>query len=593
MRGVVVSLEHCPHGGKVVAFALMAASAAWLASCASVDRPAHGDGETEALFVDRAAETGLAFVHFNGMSGEYYFIEPLAPGGALFDYDNDGDLDVYMIQGQMLGDKSVEETVFPPSEPPPLRDRLFRSDLVESGELRFVDVTSESGIVSTGYGMGVAAGDYDADGFVDLYVTNFGSNLLLRNNGDGTFTDTTRSSGAVEDRWSASAAFVDYDADGHLDLFVTNYVDFTVENPGKCYGETTARDYCGPLSYNAVPDRLFRNRGDGSFEDVTAASGIARAYGAGLGVVSSDFNGDGHVDFYVTNDDHPNQLWINRGDGRFDDDALLAGCALNASGQTEAGMGIDAADFDGDGDDDLFLTHLSGETNTLYLNDGSGVFEDRSVETRLASASRQFTGFGTGWFDYDNDGWLDLIVANGAVKKIEALAAQGDPYPLHEVNLLFKNRGDGSFEDVTSLAGEVFALSEVSRGAVIGDVDNDGDSDVLVLNNSGPPRLLINEIGNRKHWVGLQVMDTGGRRDAIGARVEIERGDGRLLLRQVRVAASYCSSNDPRLLIGLGDLPEIRAVRVTWPDGDREEWRDIAAGRYTVLVKGSGGGIDG
>jgi hypothetical protein len=577
----------------VAASVLLVVSASWLASCAPADRPAQGDVETDALFVDRAAETGLDFVHFNGMSGEFYFIEPLAPGGALFDYDNDGDLDVYIVQGQMLGDRSVEEAIFPPNESPPLRDRLFRNDLVETGELRFVDATDESGIASTGYGMGVAAGDYDADGFVDLYITDFESNLLLRNNGDGTFSDTTHASGAEEDRWSASAAFVDYDGDGHLDLFITNYVDFTVADPGRCYGETTAIDYCGPLSYKAVPDRLFRNRGDGSFEDVTAVSGIARAYGAGLGVVSSDFNGDGLVDFYVANDDHPNQLWINRGDGRFDNEALFAGCALNASGQTEAGMGIVAADFDGDGDDDLFLTHLSGETNTLYVNDGSGVFEDRSVETRLASASRPFTGFGTGWLDFDNDGWLDLIVANGAVKKIEALAAQGDPHPLHETNLLFRNRGDGSFEDVTSRAGEVFALSEVSRAAVIGDVDNDGDSDVLLLNNSGPPRLLINEIGSRKHWVGLQVMEGDGRLHAIGARVEVEKADGTRLQRQVRVAAGYCSSNDPRLLVGLGDQPEIRAVRVTWPDGDREAWRDVAADRYTVLVKGSGGAADG
>ena len=533
------------------------------------------------LLVDRAEATGLDFRHFNGMSGEYYFAEPLGSGAALFDYDGDGDLDAYLVQGAMLGDRASSEATFPPEEPTP-RDRLFRNELVESGALRFSDVTAEAGIDSTGYGMGVIAGDYDGDGDVDLYVTNYGPNLLLRNEGDGTFTDQTRASGAVDDRWNASAAFADSDGDGDLDLFLTAYVDFSLSNPGLCRAESTARDYCGPKSYRALPDRFFRNLGNGRFEDVTAESGIASVYGAGLGVIASDLDGDGRVDFYVANDDDPNQLWLNRGDGRFEETALLAGCALDAAGETEAGMGVDAGDFDGDGDDDLFMTHLTGETNTLYVNDGSGVFEDRTRKAKLNVASRAFTGFGTAWVDLDGDGRLDLFVANGAVKVLAELARRGDPYPLHQVNQLFLNLGDGTFRDGSD---RIEPLSEVSRGAAFGDVDNDGDTDVLVTNNSGPARLLVNGAGNLNPWLGLRV--------ALGARVEVALEDGRVLARQAQSAGSYASSNDPRVLVGLGRSGAVRRVRVLWPDGAREEWTGLESGRYHDLIRGEGAAIDG
>jgi len=561
------------------------------------DTPATGPSSREPLsnpstgevaFVDRTGEAGIDFHHFNGMSGELYIAEIMGPGCALFDYDNDGDLDALLLQGHMLGNKSLDEASFPPQAELPLRDRLFRNELTESGELRFVDVTDEAGIDSRGYGMGIAVGDYDSDGWIDLYITNLGPNLFLRNNRDGTFSNVTDETGTDDDRWSAGAAFVDYDSDGHPDLFVTNYVDFTPATHKECFANTGTLDYCGPMSYTPYPDRLFRNRGDGTFSDVTAVSQIARKYGAGLGIVCSDFNDDGRVDLYVANDFHANQLWIYRGDGTFADEGLVSGCAFNMSGRVESSMGIDVADFDGDGDEDLFITHLNTETNTVYLNDGNGVFDDYSIDTGLGVPSRNFTGFGTAFVDYDNDGWLDVFVANGAARILYDLADAGDPHPVHQRNQLFKNTGDGRFEDVTDRAGEAFAISEVSRGVAVGDVDNDGDPDVLITNNNGPARLLVNEVGNRNHWMGLRVVDATGVRDGIGARVEVVRQDGSSLWRSVRVASSYCSSRDPRVLVGLGEHPEVRAIRIHWPDAVVEEWTGTGVDRYTVLVRGSG-----
>jgi hypothetical protein len=365
-------------------------------------------------------------------------------------------------------------------------------------------------------------------------------------------------------------------------------VDFTFANHKRCFSETSALDYCGPTSYAPVPDRLLRNRGDGTFDDVTASAQIARAYGAGLGLVCTDFDGDGWTDVYVANDDHPNQLWINQRDGTFRDAALLAGCALNLDGETESSMGIDAGDFDRDGDADLFMTHLTDETNTLYRNDGKAMFEDYTVQAGLAPGSRRYTGFGTAWLDFDNDGWLDVLVANGAVKTIEALARAGDPYPLHQRNQLFRNRGDGSFEEISDRAGEAFRVSEVSRGAAFGDIDNDGDTDVLLMNNSGRARLLVNELGAGRSWLGLRMTDAEARFDLLGTRVDVIREDGERLRRTVRPAASYCSSNDPRILVGLGSASTVRAVQARWPDGRVEQWTDIPINRYTTLRRGTG-----
>ena len=538
------------------------------------------------IFTDRAQDLGLVFTHFNGMSGRRYLAEIIGPGGALFDYDADGDLDAYLVQGASIGEGREEDNS--PSGGPP-SDRLFRNQLGESGGLRFADVTAAAGIAAAGYGMGVAAGDFTNDGLPDVYVTNFGANQMLRNNGDGTFTDITEAASADDRRWSTSAAFVDYDGDGWLDLYVGNYVDFSPAVHKSCYSPAGAVDYCGPLTYQPYPDRLLRNRGDGGFEDVSASSRIATAYGGALGVIAADFSGDGQPDIYVANDGMANQLWVNQGDGRFENQALLSGTAFNAQGSPEGSMGIDAGDVDGDGDDDLFMTHLAEETNTLYRNQGGAFFEDDTIEAGLGAPSRGFTGFGTAYLDYDNDGWLDLLVVNGAVRVIEALVQAGDPLPLHQTNQLFRNRGKGRFEEVSSAAGAVFALSEVSRGAAFGDVDNDGDTDVLVLNNSGPARLLVNNVGQHNAYLGFRLVGDGGG-DQYGARIGCTLADGRTLWRRVRADGSYCSSNDPRVLFGLGAAAKVRRLEVLWPDGAREGWDggDYALNRYYTLERGSG-----
>lgn len=543
------------------------------------------------LFSESAEATGLDFVHFNGMSGEYYMIENLGGGGALFDYDNDGDLDVFLVQGAMLGPKTLADALFPPRPGEPLMDRLYRNDLVVHGDgtrtVRFVDVTAKSGLRSFGYGMGVTAGDIDNDGWVDLYINNFGANELWRNNGDGTFSDITKEAGVGEERLSVSSAFVDYDRDGWLDLYVSNYVNFTPEKNRICHAPNGSRDYCSPLIYDPEPDRLYHNRGDGTYDDVTAKAGITREFGAALGVVVADFNRDGWPDIYVANDGMVNQLWTNRKDGTFMDEALLSGTAVNMEGAPEASMGVDAADVDDDGDEDLFMTHLLGETNTIYINNGQGWFEDRTVSTGLAAPSQGYTSFGTAWLDYDNDGWLDLLIANGGVNNFLSLVLQNDPYPLHQTNQLFANRGGGRFEEVTNKAGKVFALSEVSRGVACGDVDNDGDADVLLVNNNGRVRLLVNNVGSSKHWLGLRLVESTGR-DALGARVQVNRPKGSPHWRRARADGSYASANDPRVLIGLGDSPQISSVRIYWPSGRVEEWSDLAADRYTTLHEGEG-----
>jgi hypothetical protein len=537
-------------------------------------------------FTEVAGEVGLDFVHFNGMSGEHYYPEVVGPGCALLDYDNDGDLDVYLVQGAMLGEgKTPADALFPPAPGRHLGDRLYRNDLEVHADgtrsLRFTDVTATARITKGGYGIGVAAGDYDNDGFTDLYVTAFGSNRLLRNSGNGTFNDVTRGAGVDDRRLSVSAAFVDFDRDGWLDLYVVNHVDFALASHRTCTGEGGRSDYCATSTYRPVPGSLFRNRGNGTFEDVSGRSGINRAFGAGLGVVVADFDGDAWPDLYVANDGTPNQLWMNRRDGTFREEAFLAGAAVNMDGAAEASMGVDAADFDGDGDEDLFMTHDVKETNTLYINDGSGWFEDRSLATGVGNPSFAYTAFGTAWMDYDNDGWLDLFIANGAVRRVAGRPA-GGPYPLDERNQLFRNLGGGNLVEVTDGAGPAFDLSEVGRGAAFGDIDNDGDADVLVANNSGPVRLYRNDVGSRKHWLGLRLLDPSGR-DALGARVAVTLADGRTLWRRARADGSYASANDPRVLVGLGDAQGVQRVAVHWPDGSVQTFGGLAMDRYHTL----------
>ena len=558
-------------------------------------------------FSERAVESGLDFVHFNGAAGQVYFPEIMTGGVGLLDYDNDGDLDAYFVQAQMLGGSSgTGEALFPPPGPLPLSGSLYRNDLSIQTDgsrlLRFTEVTGESGLKVDGYGMGVAAGDINNDGWVDLYLTHFGPNQLFLNNGDGTFTNISQQSGTDDPQWSVSAAFVDYDRDGWLDLFVANYVSYNVDTSRTCTTVSGAPDYCSPQVYPSQPDRLYRNLGDGTFADVTATALVGGEFGPGLGVTSADFNGDGWLDIYVANDGEENQLWVNQRDGRFRNDGVLSGTSVNAEGQREAGMGVDAGDLDGDGDEDLFVTHLSTETNTVYLNDGTGLFVDRSASSGLGPPTLMSTGFGTAWIDIDNDGWLDNLVVNGAVgvtrnwlppetrPLVEGVEERNEVYPYGQPNQLFRNVGDVQFEDVTNRAGETFGLPEVSRGAAVGDVDNDGDIDVVVTNTSGPVRLFINDIRNRNHWLGLSLVGAAsvGGRHMLGARVEINQVDGPTLWRRVHTDGSYASAHDPRVLFGLGTSSEAVSVRVLWPDGREETWADVSVDRWVSLQQDSG-----
>jgi len=393
----------------------------------------------------------------------------------------------------------------------------------------------------------------------------------------------TKESGTDDPRWSTSASFFDYDRDGWLDLMVVNYADFSVANSPNCYAATTAKDYCTPRVFRAPGNRLFHNKGNGVFEDVTVPAGVSKDFGHGLGIVTADFNNDGWIDIYVANDGDQSQLWINQKNGTFVNDALLAGAAVNRNGQTEAGMGVDAGDFDGNGTDDVFVTHLMDETNTLFVNSGNAVFEDRTREAGLGTPGRRFTGFGTFFFDYDNDGWLDLFVANGAVQLLPELVRQKNPFPLGQPNQLFHNNGKGSFVEIMDQA-ELQPL-EVSRGATLGDVDNDGDTDVLVTNNNGPVRLLLNQVGGQNHWLGLRLVGKSGR-DMLGAQVEIVVDEKNTLRRRVRTDGSYLSGNDPRVLVGLGQASKIKAVRVVWPGGAVEERKDVVVDQYTTLKEG-------
>ena len=566
----------------------LAAVLALAVACAEAPDGGEGDSRSRTSpLVPALGEAGLPFEHYNGMTGANFFVEMMGPGAAFFDADGDGDLDVFFPQGEPLGEGAR------PVDVPGAR--FFVNQLVESGRLAWLDRSQASGLAVAGYGLGVAVGDIDNDGDPDLYVTAFGPNRLFLNDGAGRFEEAPEAGGAQDERWSASASFFDYDRDGWLDLYVTNYVDFALHRPKSCSGPSGRPDYCSPNSYRGEPDSLFRNRGDGTFEDVTVKAGIARQYGNGLGVVAVDLDRDGWLDLYVANDLEPNIFWRNQGDGTFLDEAMLFGLAVNAEGKAEAGMGVVAADFDNDGDDDVFLTHLTGESNTMYRNQARSLFLDATQSVGLAVPSVGFTGFGVVAADFDSDSRLDLAVANGAVTVVEEQALAGEPYPLLMPNRLYLQTTDG-FEDLELSVG---AEPRVSRGLVLGDVDNDGAVDLLVVNNDGPAELLLNR-AQPKRWIGFRALrNLGGvHRDAPGAlvRLHVPAADGavRPLVRRVTVDSSYLSAHDPRVLFGLdadwvGDLTEL-VVEVCWRGGEEgcERWNGVAPGGYRDLVEGSG-----
>jgi hypothetical protein len=564
--------------------AVSLAAASWLSSAASPTPPA-----SDPVFEEVAERTGLAFVHVNGASGNDTLAEIMGSGAALFDFDGDGDLDVYLVQGGAL-DPGPSEARVPPGGPRRPTGRLFRNDLVVKADgtrtLRFTDVTEKAGLAFEGYCMGAATGDFDNDGHVDLYVTCLGPNHLFRNRGDGTFEDVTKKANADDNRWSTSAAFVDYDRDGFLDLYVANYVDFESDPKRLCLSASSARDYCGPQAYRPVPHRLLHNERNGTFRDVTQASGVGRDRGSGLGVVAADFDGDGWPDLFVANDGNPNFLFINQRDGTFQNDALMAGVAVNVMGRAMAGMGVDAGDFLGDGREHLFVTNIMQDAAVLFVNEGDGLFSDRTITAGLVPGTLGRTGFGTRWFDWDNDGWLDFAVMNGAVLKLPEQVRAGDPLPLRQKRSLFRNTGHGSFTDASGLAGSVFGFPEVGRGLALGDLDNDGGVDLLVTNNGGPARLFRNRVGSRNRWFGLRLLTASGR-DALGARVEVQRPGAPSLWRRAHTDGSYMSAGDPRIVVGLGPKGISTGLRVIWPGGRTESWPPPPPGRYSTLREGA------
>ena len=528
--------------------------------------------------LERAHETGLDFRHDNGMRGKLYIVEVMGSGAALFDCDGDGDLDVLLRQAGPA-DHSGRET-----------DRLFRNDLRPGHPetLHFTDVTAGSGFDRPAVGMGVAVGDYDGDGRPDVYLTNYGPNRLLRNLGGCRFEDVTQKAGAEHDGWSVPATFFDYDGDGDLDLFYADYVDFSPSRPVTCRTASSRPDFCGPDAFGPLPVHLLRNDG-GRFVDVTAASGMAAVRGKALGAIAFDADGDGRPDLFVGNDAMDNELWMNRGEGRFAEEAAERGCAVNGRGARTGDMGISAADVDGDGDDDLVSTHINTEGVSFWINDGAGNFNDLAAPAGMLLATRSHTGFGAVWLDVDNDGRLDLYLANGAVRLLEEEAAAGDPLPLHEPDQLFRNLDSGRFAEISADAGPYFSASEVGRGVAAGDVDNDGDTDLVVSNSGGPARLLLDVHGQDRAWVGLRVLGRPGGRDALGARVELLLGDGRRMVRRAHTDGGYASAGDPRVLFGLGDGKDApTAVVVSWPDGRRETFPPPPLRTYSELVEGTG-----
>ncbi len=535
----------------------------------SATPPTNASASAQPWFEDITERAGIRFVHRSGHREKFYLPEIMGGGAALFDMDNDGYLDLYLVQsGQLFAPGDKEDG-----------NRLYRN----RGDGTFEDVTAGSGSAAAGYGMGVAAGDFDNDGNVDLYVTNVGGNVLLKGDGHGHFTDVTAHAGVAGSGWSTSAAFLDYDGDGALDLFVVHYLNWQPSAEVECYSLTGVPDYCSPRTYDLPSSStLYHNNGNGTFTDVTDRAGLRAAVGNGLGVVAGDVDGDGRIDVVVANDGTPNQLWMNRGGGRFEDAALTWGCAVDLDGKPKAGMGVHLADVDGDGNLDLLVVNLDGESDSFYRNEKT-FFRDDTVSAGLRTVSRPFTRFGAAMLDFDNDGLIDIYEANGRVGRQSELFSS-DPYA--EPNLLFRGVPGPRFEEVTPRGGTRTLLVGTSRAAAFGDIDNDGATDIVVMNRDGRPSLLHNVVSGRGRWAMLRVLDEHGR-DALGAELTMMVGS-RVVRRDVRAAYSYLSSNDPRVHVGLGTETAAHDVRVRWPNGTRERFGDVAADTITVLRRGAG-----
>jgi hypothetical protein len=528
-------------------------------------------------FENVAKSVGMTFTHVNGASPEKYLVETMGSGAAFLDYDNDGWIDLFVVDGGSIAAAGKSAA----------QHRLYHNE----GKGIFKDVTAASGIVHRAYGMGACAGDVDGDGRIDLYITNYGPNTLYRNAGNGVFTDITRTARVGLEGWSTSCAFVDVDRDGDLDLFIANYLDAPPsKNPFCGDPQRRIRVYCHPLNYTGLPSVLYRNDGKGVFSDVSAEAGIAKFVGNGLGVAVGDYDDDGLPDVFVANDAVPNFLFHNDGKGRFSEVALAAGVAVGRDGKPRAGMGTEFADYNGDGRLDLVVTNHEFETHSLFRNDGKGSFSDASVEAGIASPTLPYVGFGVAFFDGDNDANLDLAIVNGHVIDNTAIFRAGSSHA--QRRLLFQNTpstslgaGGRRFAEMSKQAGPGFATPAVGRTLISGDIDNDGDVDLVITNNGGTLEVLRNNAGRERHALEVRVAGVRSNRDGIGARVTLT-AQARTQLREVKSGSSYLGQNDLRVHFGLGDATRIEKIDIRWPTGDVETIRDVVADQIVTVTEG-------
>ena len=548
------------------------------------------------VFTDVTAKAGLSkAVNTSGSAtNKQLLLEEMGGGAAFFDYDNDGWLDIFLVNGTSLD--------------PAVRERNPASYLFHNNrDGTFTDVSQQAGLIHSGWGQGCCVGDYDNDGFDDLFVSYFGRNVLYHNNGNGTFTDVSEKAGVTgsSDRWGAGCCFLDYDRDGHLDLFVANYVSYDPARAPKP-GEAMYCLYnnipvpCGPQGFTGGTNILYRNRGDGTFVDVSEESGITRPRGAssmvfvgrnwqptgsyGMGAAAADFDNDGWPDIYVASDTAPSLLYRNNHDGTFREIAVPAGCAFDENGVAMSGMGVGLGDFDGDGWMDIVRTNFSEQVTTLYRNYGNGAFEDASIKAGLG-VNRKYVGFGVGFLDFDNDGWKDLFLANGHV--YSQIAGRKIHLTYKEPKVLYRNLGNGRFEDVSAKAGPAIKAENLGRGCAFGDFDNDGDVDVIINNLDGPPTLLRNDGGNRNNWIMIKCVGVKSNRSAIGARVRITTG-ARSQIDEVMSGSSYYSQNDFRLHFGLGSATKVDSVEIAWPSGLKESFKSLASNHLYVIQETKG-----
>ncbi len=521
-------------------------------------------GETPIQFHDVTKETGIHWRHQNGKTEEKFLIETMGGGGAFLDYDQDGWLDIYLVNSGSHARSTQDLSA---------RNALYKNNR----DGTFNDVTHEAGVPGSGYGMGVAVGDYDNDGWTDIYVTSFGRNILYRNRQDGSFLDVTAEAGVALNLWSTSAAFFDFENDGDLDLFVCVYLDWDHAKNVYC-GQEGHRAYCHPDFFRPIASVLFQNNGNGTFTDISRTAGVDLP-GKALGVVTGDVNGDSYPDVYVANDAVANFLFMNQGDGSFDEVGLMAEVAYGIAAKPESGMGTDFGDFDGDGRLDLVVTNIDNEMNNLYSNQGTGYFTDRTIPSGTGQVGLLQSGFGVRFFDYDNDGDLDLAILNGHV--LDNIGHYKSAVEYAEQPFLFENR-EGRFFSVGKKAGEIWSRKLVGRALAAGDYDNDGDSDLLLVSNNQPVVLLRNDGGNQSAWLGLILIGRSSNRDAVGAVVTLKT-ERREIRRHLQGGGSYQAGHDRRLLFGFQPDEEIEEIRVSWPSGKHQKLSPLELRHYHTI----------